>query len=183
MKHALTGVRYIAGGALLISAWGWLELLRSLPLPGPRLGAALPLHEGAKASALPLGIVVGVWFALALAVSLLFRPRRHIAAAALLALAAFATATTGEGIQLEITRQGLFGVDTLGALTTSVPWIAGAVWLLVSLAVWTPAGEIGSNELRLDRATPRAGGAAREPLSDSDRQTAGVASASGSWTR
>ncbi len=139
MPRIVHTARYLFAPLLLLSPWGWLELLRSLDLPGPRLVDALPLYEGSRHDTLPLATFLVVWLAVATLACLPFRPSRARLAAALLGLSVFAVAAVVQGAQLELARQADVGVDLRTALGTSFPWLAGGLCFLAAIAVWSRA--------------------------------------------
>jgi hypothetical protein len=128
--------RHLVASLLLLSAWGWLELLRAVRVPGPRLVDALPLYEGSRHDALPAITFVAVWIAVATLACLPFRPRFPQACATLLGVAVFAVSLAIQGAQLELARQSSPGIDLAAALRTSSPWLAGGLCSLVAVLAW-----------------------------------------------
>ncbi len=131
-------VRYLTSPLLLLSGWGWLELLRPLGVPGPRLVDALPLYEGSRRDTMPVATVVAIWIIVAALACLPFRPRRYPRlAAAMLGGAVFSIALVVQGAQLELARQANAGVDLGEGIRSSLPWFAGSVCSLVAAALWS----------------------------------------------
>jgi lysyl-tRNA synthetase class 2 len=93
--------------AVVASASGWLYLLRGLPLPGPRVGEALPLDELAKRSSVPLLLFLGVWLAIGLVAGLIARAAGvgRALSAALLTLGVGAWTYLATGVSILIVRQ------------------------------------------------------------------------------
>jgi lysyl-tRNA synthetase, class II len=92
--------------AVTLAATGWLYFVR-LPLPGPKLGEALPLDELAKHSSAPLLWYLAVWLPAAAALALYARRVRfeRLTAALLLGAGAGLVGYLQAGISIAVVRQ------------------------------------------------------------------------------
>ena len=100
----------LAGLAVLLSASGWLYLIRphdGIPFAGPPIGDALPLDELSKHSAVSLSVFALVWGVAALLLALIARAVRieRLTAALLLALLVGLWGYLETGTSLLIVRQ------------------------------------------------------------------------------
>ena len=134
--HLLRPARYAATALLLVSGWGWLELLHSISLPGPRVLDALPLYESSRHDDMSLLALVAVWAILATLACLPYRPRFGRVAALLLGAAVFAVAVLVEGAQIDLARQATIGLDLQAGVTNVVPWIAAGICTGIALFIW-----------------------------------------------
>jgi lysyl-tRNA synthetase class 2 len=92
--------------ATSLAASGWLYLVHP-PLPGPRLGEALPLDELAKHSSVPFLWYLAVWLAAALTLGLYARKARleRLTAALLLGLGTGLLGYAETGVSIAVVRQ------------------------------------------------------------------------------
>lgn len=92
--------------AVAVAATGWLYLLAP-PLPGPRIGDALPLDELARHSAVPLLWFVPVWAVAGLLLGMLMRWARveRVTAVLLLALGVGIWGYVVDGFSIAVVRQ------------------------------------------------------------------------------
>jgi lysyl-tRNA synthetase class 2 len=92
--------------ATALAATGWLYLVH-VPLPGPRLGEALPLDELAKHSSAPLAWFVLVWIVAALALGLYARSSgfERLTSALLLGVGTGLFAYLQTGVSIAVVRQ------------------------------------------------------------------------------
>ncbi len=113
LGRSLLGTLAAAGACLaalatLIAASGWLYLLAPrLPLPGPRVGDALPLDELSRRSAAPLLLFLAIWGGAALVLAGIARALAlgRLAAALALALLVGAWVYLATGVSLLVVRQ------------------------------------------------------------------------------
>ena len=111
------------------AAVGWLYLLRGAwPLPGPTLGAVLPLDELPGHSAMPVLLIVLVWAGAALALGLVARAARveRMAAALVFALTAGGVIFVATGVSIFIVRQIPAGVAFKVAGRVEIVYVAAA---------------------------------------------------------
>lgn len=134
--HLLHPARYAATAMLLVSGWGWLELLHSISLPGPRIIDALPLYESSRRDDMSLLALVAVWTILATLACLPYRPRFGRVSALLLGAAVVAVAALLEAAQIDLARQATIGLDIQAGITNVVPWLAGGLCAGVALLLW-----------------------------------------------
>jgi lysyl-tRNA synthetase, class II len=127
---------------LAIATSGWMYLLRP-PLPGPRIGSALPLDELARHSAAPLVWYVCVWVVAGSALALCARWARaeRLSAAFVLGLAAGAWSYLQLGASIAVVRQVSLRSALDDAARMHAPYVAAAcVAVTVALIARPRAG-------------------------------------------
>jgi lysyl-tRNA synthetase class 2 len=123
------------------TATGWLYLVRP-PLPGPRIGEALPLDELSRHAASPLLWFVAVWAAAGLLLGAVARWARadRLAAALLLGVTVGVFSYLQSGVSIAVVRQvsmrdALDAADTLAPVYLSAALVAVGVALVSSARV------------------------------------------------
>jgi lysyl-tRNA synthetase class 2 len=126
--------------ALVVAATasGWLYLVRP-PLPGPRIGEALPLDELSRHAASPLLWYVAVWGAAGILLGMVARWARsdRLAAALVLGVTVGVFSYVQSGVSIAVVRQvsmrdALDTADTLAPVYLSAALVAIAVALVAS---------------------------------------------------
>lgn len=128
-------VRALIAPAVFAAAYGVMDGLRGMP--GPALPLVLALREAGHADGLSAPVVVVVWLGAGALVALWQDvPRRVLAVATGLALAALTASLIVEAASLRMVRQARLGFDWPAALASAPPWVTGVCVALGAYAVW-----------------------------------------------
>ncbi|HWQ02503.1 MAG TPA: phosphatidylglycerol lysyltransferase domain-containing protein [Gaiellaceae bacterium] len=107
MRAGALSAAFLAGLAVVVTATGWLYLLRPYASGAPRIGEVLPLDELAKRGAVSIFLFVAVWCAVGLLLGLIARAAgaERLTAALLLALGVGLWGYLATGVAILTVRQ------------------------------------------------------------------------------